>query len=119
MPFRHAATQIGQELVCGLAVALADCVSRNQFGVSIQRHKHPGIANLVRVVNFNVALFLADEAPDFVALNPLAVQVPHLRVHERYAAFASEYQQAQNRIAVQLHSVELIKDYEREEVHAS
>jgi len=54
------------------------------------------------VVNFHVAVFLPDEAPDFVGLNPLASQIAHTGAHERYAALASKHEQPENRVAVQL-----------------
>ena len=75
---------------------------RNQLRFGVHRDEHPSVAELLRVIDFNVAIFLRDEAPNFVGLNPLTLQVPHLRLHQCYAALTSKHQKPQNRIAVQL-----------------
>src|SRR5208283_3610925 len=56
---------------------------------------------LRRIRCFYMALFLADERPNFVALNMLAAEIMHLGIHQGYAAFASKDQQPKNRVAVE------------------
>src|ERR1019366_9148501 len=67
--FRDAVTKIGQELVSGFAVTLADCVRRNQLRVSINGDERPGIPKFIGIVGANIALFLGHERPNFIALS--------------------------------------------------
>lgn len=97
----HTVAKGRQESVSSFAIALANCVRRNQFCVGINRHEDPSIPYFWRVLCFYMTLFLLAERPDFIRLNPFAGQVLHLGFHQSYATFASQHQQTHNRIAVQ------------------
>ncbi|MFZ0802214.1 MAG: hypothetical protein WAN70_08610 [Terriglobales bacterium] len=97
----HAITKASQELIRGFAVTLPHSVGRNQFRIRVQCDEDPSISGFWRIVYRYPALFLLAECPNFVALNPLALEVLHLRFHESYAALSSENQETENRIAVQ------------------
>lgn len=100
--FGKAMTECGQELIRGFAVALTYSVSRDQFCFRVNGDKYPSVADLWRIISLYVALFFPDKCPDFVALNPPALQVLHRRFHESYAALPGDDQQSENCIAVQL-----------------
>lgn len=71
--FGHAVTEIGEELIRRRAVTPSDYLRRNEFRFCVHCDKHPCIANFVRIINFDVALFLCDEAPNFIGPNVFAV----------------------------------------------
>jgi hypothetical protein len=102
MIFRDPAVKIVQELVGGFAVPLADRIGRNQFRVGINANEHPCIPEFSGIIVFHVALFLANECPDFVALNVLAAEILHPRVHQVYAALPGKNEQTKDRVAVQV-----------------
>ena len=80
---------------------LANLEVRHQFGRFIQSHEHPLIANFGRVILANVASFLSNVGPDFVALQMLERQVPHLGIHERLAAPPSANEQRHEGVYIQ------------------
>lgn len=94
--------QAGQEFVCRFAVALADGVGRDQFCFRINCDKHPSIPKFCWIVCFYVALFLLAECPNLIRLNPFALQVPHLGIHQLYASFPGYYEETHDSVSVEL-----------------
>jgi hypothetical protein len=102
MFWRNPVTQASQKLYGRFAVSLADRVGGNQFCLRVNGDKDPSIAEFFGILCAYMALFLAAECPNFIALNLFAAEVLHLRFHQLYATFASEHEQAHDRIPVQL-----------------
>jgi hypothetical protein len=100
--FRDSITESGQELVSSFAATFAYRVGRNQFCIGVNRDENPSVSEFLRIFRFHVALVLASVGPKLVPLNPFATKIPHLRIHQSYAAFPSENQEPENRIAVEL-----------------
>ena len=83
--------------------ALADAIGRDQLGLRINRHERPLVAQAAAVVTLlKVHLLLADIGPDFVNLDPLAGQVPHLLIGERSTAGPDLDHKAHDRIPVSI-----------------
>jgi hypothetical protein len=59
------------------------------------------IAKLIGVVFADALLFLKAERPNLIALDKVAFQVTHSRVHEASAAFPGKGKQTHNRIPMQ------------------
>ena len=82
--------------------ALADEVGSNQFGFRIHCDENPLIANLLSVVAAsNLALFLLDKGPDFVALNVAAAKVTQPGIKQPFATRADQFEQSQDRVAIE------------------
>ena len=91
-----------QELNRGFFCALPDLEVRHELGIRVQRYEYPLIAEFCRIVFAYITLLLGAKSPDFVALQALAVEVTHSRIHQCYAALSGENQQAKDCVAVQL-----------------
>ncbi len=65
------------------AVTLPDPVRGNELAVGVERNVGPEVAILSRIVGgLEVALFLADVAPNLIHLKMAACEPAHLRIHE-------------------------------------
>ena len=94
--------QISNEQAGIVHGALADRIGRDQFSVRIQRNENPLIAYFRAVFFANLALLLANERPDFIALYIAAVEIAQLRVHQLLASLASDLEQPHDRVAIQV-----------------
>jgi hypothetical protein len=61
----------------------------------------PKVSEFGGIFFAHAALFLANECPDFIALDVLAVQIAHPLVHQFKAGLASENQQPHDCVAMQ------------------
>lgn len=100
--FCQPTTQRIQELVSSLTVALAHSENRNQFGVRVEANENPCVSEFIGFPGLDVALFLAYESPCFISFNALAAKIPHLLIHNLFAALTRENQKPHDRIAVKL-----------------
>jgi hypothetical protein len=100
-PALDAIVKIGQELGHVALEPMPYVKRRNQFGFRVNRHKHPLAAEVGRIPAADVALFLADERPDFIKLQIPGPHVANLRVHESGATFASDQQKPHDGVAVE------------------
>lgn len=98
---REAVPYCIQELVCGLAVALADYIRWNQFCVCVQRDKDPSIPELRRIADLEVPLFFENPIPNFVGLQVFTAKVLDPRIQKLYASLTCQNQQAKNRVTMQ------------------
>src|SRR6185437_272298 len=80
--------------------ALTDDVRRHQLGFCINGDEYPSISEFGRVVAA-MPLFLANESPDFIALDIVALESAHTLIHELCAPFASQDQQLHDGVAMQ------------------
>src|SRR5581483_9562437 len=99
--WRDAISQTCKELVGGFTIALSNSVGGNQFRFSIKRNEYPSIPNFRRILSVYVTLLLLAVCPNFVGLNPLALEILHRAFEQLYAAFSSENKQPHDRVAVQ------------------
>ena len=68
--------EIVHEVVSGLGIPVADVPARDKFGFRINRRPRPDIATTVTLFLCGNVRFLGSyEAPNFVALDTLAIQV--------------------------------------------
>ena len=76
---------------------------QNQFRVALDANKDPRIADLSEVlfVAAPVSAFLADERPDFVALNVLYQDVPQFGCEQRFATFPGKLYEPQDCVSAQ------------------
>lgn len=98
---RHAAPNVAHEGLGVLTGALADQERGNELSIRVQGDEYPLIAKLCRIVFADMAGLLHQEGPDFIALQTAAGQFAHFFVHQLFAAFAREYQQAHDSVPVQ------------------
>lgn len=99
---RHTLLQIKYEAARAGHRALANEVRSNQFGFRIHCDENPLIANLLSITAAsNLALFLLDKGPDFVALDVAAAQVAHPGIQQSLAARSNHFQQSQDRVPVE------------------
>ena len=59
---------------------VADAIADDQLGVGVDSRPRPDIAPFASLSLGHVLGLRADEAPDFIALNPLALEAPHMGV---------------------------------------
>jgi hypothetical protein len=81
--------------------ALADVKCGNQFAFCIDGNVNPLVTKFRRVSGTHVAPFLPDVAPNFIDLQIPGIEFTHSRVHQSGAAFASDKQEAHDRVAIQ------------------
>src|SRR5439155_19969430 len=98
---RQTRLQIAQKGERGFARALADYKRRHQLSFRIHRHKHPLVTEFDRVILANVAPFLANEAPDFIALNVPGEDPANSHVQHAPCIRGCRGHQAKNRSLVQ------------------
>ena len=81
-PVSETPCEILNELRGAAGITLADQPRTDQFGVGVNRYPGPGAADtkLIFPRGWNVLVLRANEAPYFVALNPLAVEVHQVLV---------------------------------------
>jgi hypothetical protein len=96
-----ASVQIADETHGVCDAALSDAIGRDQFCVRIQRNENPLIAYFCAVLFANLALLLAHERPDFVALHIAAIEVAQLRIHQLFTSLANGFEQAHDGVAVE------------------
>lgn len=81
---REAAGKIVDEQLGGDEIPLADLPGANQFGLGVDSDPCPAIAR-VRIafqhLRSDVGLLRSDERPNFIALNPFALEVYEVLVH--------------------------------------
>jgi hypothetical protein len=93
--------KIGHERYGMLARALADAVGRDQLGLGVDRDEGPLVAKPLPIVApLKAHLLLADEGPDFIALDAAAIEIAHLVIGERGTAGPDLDHQAHDRIPV-------------------
>ncbi len=97
----HALMQVPQEGPRIGTNALADAKRRHQFGLRVNRNVNPLVANFGRVAASHVAPFFATVRPNLINLQIPGVEVPHSRVHQSGTAFASDKQEAHDRVPIQ------------------
>ena len=81
-----------------IGVTLANDERWNQFRVSIQRDKRPDIA--IHASAGGVLTLCADEAPNFINLDILAIQAAHFLILDFGAGCADTQRQPSNSITV-------------------
>jgi hypothetical protein len=99
--FGEAPAQSVEELQRGFLGALADLEVGHQFGLLVERHKHPLVAEVRRVALANAAVLLLHERPDFVALQVIQSESAHPRVHELCAVLPRNDEQSHDRVAIE------------------
>jgi hypothetical protein len=98
--WRDTAPQIRKELVRSFAVALPYGVSRNQLCFGVKGNEHPSVTHFRRVLSFNVALLFLAVSPDFIRLNPFALEILHRAFEQLYAALSGENEQSHDSVTV-------------------
>jgi hypothetical protein len=95
------APDITHESLGILAGSFANQECGNELSVRVQSDENPLVAELCRIALPDVSRFFHQERPDFIALETAAGQLAHFFVHQLFAAFAREYQQAHDGVSVQ------------------
>jgi hypothetical protein len=80
--------------------ALAGEIDRDKLGLRINRHEGPEVARADAFARLKLRLLLAHVAPNFVALDTLAMQVAHLLEHQFVATLTDLKAKAHHGIAV-------------------
>lgn len=99
-PLAHPACQVRDKGVCRGRAAISHLERRDQLRLRVYGAPRPNAANLVRIAHADVAVFLADVAPDFVKLQTVAAKVTHRAVHHGRAALSYTDSKAHDGIAV-------------------
>jgi hypothetical protein len=92
-------------LIASRSPSLAHRDIQHQFRVLVDGHERIAIAQVLIVLGTNTFFFLAEEAPNLVALhvpngNVPNGNVPNVAAHDFFALLASNRQEFQDRIAV-------------------
>jgi hypothetical protein len=98
---RHTVRQIANKGIRSSSAALAHCERGNQLRLGIDGYENPRIPKFGGIVFADVTLFLANEGPDFIALDVLAVQIAHPLVHQFKARLAGQNEQPHDRVTMQ------------------
>jgi hypothetical protein len=99
---RQPTGQVMHEVVCRASVTAADKPARHKFRVRVKRNPSPNTANAGHVPHFirQVFVFGVTEAPNFVAMNPLALKIAEYLVLIGRTGRAKLHQQLLNRPAM-------------------
>ena len=97
---RQAVLQIGEKVIRATGVTLTDEPTRHEFGIGIQSNPRPYVAVAFGFhICTAILLFRSDEAPNFVALDTLALKVTKRLVLEMQAGRAEIAQKLVHRVA--------------------
>lgn len=88
--------QIKEEAVAGLSVTIADTPSWDELSLRVDSNPRPRIAGMLQDRALLVLLLAADEAPNFVALDTLTLQVAEDAIREPLARLANLHSKACN-----------------------